>query len=219
MPLEPLLANLEQNISNDISVERLAEAGLLSRSQLYREYVRKRRLSTALALIKHTDMSLKKIAGECGFSGEQGLPVSVASETIPPTLRLQYYDSCPKGIENRALARLFASRPGYGGRIFGRKGAQKGPKLCYELYLDPSAVTRKMKTLLKRAGIDEIRFHDLRHTFATLSLQNGVDVKTLSHTLGHYSAGFTLDTYTHVTTQMQEDAALKIGGLMAAAQG
>ena len=86
-------------------------------------------------------------------------------------------------------------------------------------YLDPPAVARKMKTLLARAGIDEIRFHDLRHTFATLSLQNGVDVKTLSHTLGHYSAGFTLDTYTHVTTQMQEDAARKIGGFMAAAQG
>jgi len=85
-------------------------------------------------------------------------------------------------------------------------------------YLDPPAVARKMKTLLKRAGIDEIRFHDLRYTFATLSLQNGVDVKTLSHTLGHYSAGFTLDTYTHVTTQMQEDAARKIGGFMAAAQ-
>ena len=85
-------------------------------------------------------------------------------------------------------------------------------------HLDPPAVARKLKTLLKRAGIDEIRFHDLRHTFATLSLQNGVDIKTLSHTLGHYSAGFTLDTYTHVTTQMQEDAARKIGGFMAATQ-
>ena len=82
-------------------------------------------------------------------------------------------------------------------------------------HFDPPAVARKLKTLLKRAEIDEIRFHDLRHTFATLSLQNGVDVKTLSHTLGHYSAGFTLDTYTHVTTQMQEDAAKKIGGFMA----
>ena len=82
-------------------------------------------------------------------------------------------------------------------------------------HLDPPAVARKLKTLLKRAKMDEIRFHDLRHTFATLSLQNGVDIKTLSHTLGHYSAGFTLDTYTHVTTQMQEDAAQKIGGFMA----
>ena len=69
--------------------------------------------------------------------------------------------------------------------------------------------------MLKRAGIDEIRFHDLRHTFATISLQSGVNVKALSHNLGHYSAGFTLDTYTHVTAQMQADAAEKIGGFMA----
>ena len=45
-----------------------------------------------------------------------------------------------------------------------------------------------------------MRFHDLRHTFATVALQNGVDIKTVSGMLGHYSAGFTLDTYAHVTT-------------------
>ena len=78
MPLDPLLAELEQNIASDLSVDRLAEAGRLSRTQLYREfynttghsvkeYVRKRRLSMALALIKHTDMPLAKIADECGF--------------------------------------------------------------------------------------------------------------------------------------------------------
>ena len=43
-------------------------------------------------------------------------------------------------------------------------------------------------------------YTDPRHTFATLALQNGVDVKTVSGMLGHYSAGFTLDTYAHVTT-------------------
>ena len=48
---------------------------------------------------------------------------------------------------------------------------------------------------------------DLRHTFATLALQNGVDVKTVSGMLGHYSAGFTLDTYAHVTTSAQRQAA------------
>ena len=67
--------------------------------------------------------------------------------------------------------------------------------------------------------MDEIRFHDLRHTFATISLQSGVNIKALSHTLGHYSAGFTLDTYTHVTTQMQTEAAEKIGGFMRQARG
>ena len=55
---------------------------------------------------------------------------------------------------------------------------------------------------------------DLRHTFATLAMQNGVDAKTLSSMLGHYSAGFTLDTYTHVTHEMQQGAADKIGGFL-----
>ena len=49
-------------------------------------------------------------------------------------------------------------------------------------------------------------FHDLRHTFATLALQNGVDIKTVSGMLGHFSAGFTLDTYAHVTTYAQKEA-------------
>jgi len=63
----------------------------------------------------------------------------------------------------------------------------------------------------KRAGLEKIRFHDLRHTFAMLALQNGVDVKTLSGMLGHYSAAFTLDVYGHVSAQMQADAAQKMG--------
>lgn len=82
----------------------------------------------------------------------------------------------------------------------------------------PDSAGRIHKTLLKKAGIDEgVRFHDLRHTFATLALQNGVDVKTVSSMLGHYSAGFTLDTYTHITTKMQQEAADKMGGFMDAA--
>ena len=87
-------------------------------------------------------------------------------------------------------------------------------------YMFPSPVTGKMygpdcvgrlhKTLLKKAGITEnLRFHDLRHTFATLAIQQGVGVKTVSSILGHYSAGFTLDTYTHVTGEMQKEAAHK----------
>ena len=64
----------------------------------------------------------------------------------------------------------------------------------------PDCVGRMHKTLLKKAGITEkLRFHDLRHTYATLAIQNGVDIKTVSNILGHYSAGFTLDTYTHIT--------------------
>ena len=52
---------------------------------------------------------------------------------------------------------------------------------------------------------------DLRHTFATLSLKSGVDMKTLSSSLGHYSAGFTLSTYTHATPDMMREAADTMG--------
>ena len=58
------------------------------------------------------------------------------------------------------------------------------------------------------------RFHDLRHTFATLALQNGVDIKTVSGMLGHFSAGFTLDTYAHVTTSAKREAAKTMGNLL-----
>ena len=78
----------------------------------------------------------------------------------------------------------------------------------------PDTINHLHKKLLKDAGLEDCRFHDLRHTFATLALQNGVDVKTLSGILGHYSSGFTLDTYTHVTTKMQEEAAEKMGHFM-----
>ncbi len=51
---------------------------------------------------------------------------------------------------------------------------------------------------------------------ASLALQNGVDVKAVSSILGHYNAGFTLHTYTHVTTKMQEEAASTMGKLIGA---
>ena len=56
----------------------------------------------------------------------------------------------------------------------------------------PDSVVNLHKKILKDAGLEHIRFHDLRHTFATLALQNGVDIKTVSSMLGHYDAGFTL---------------------------
>ncbi len=79
----------------------------------------------------------------------------------------------------------------------------------------PDSIVNLHKKILKDAGLEHIRFHDLRHTFATIALQNGVDVKTVSSMLGHYDAGFTLRTYTHVTRQMQEKAAEKMGDFMA----
>ena len=80
--------------------------------------------------------------------------------------------------------------------------------------ISPDSVRNMLRRVLKRAGLPYVRFHDLRHTFATLALQNGVDVKTVSGMLGHFSAGFTLDTYAHVTTVAQRDAAQKMDGVL-----
>lgn len=82
-----------------------------------------------------------------------------------------------------------------------------------EMY-HPDSIAKLHEKILRDTGLEHIRFHDLRHTFATMALQNGVDVKTVSSMLGHYDAGFTLRTYTHATRQMQEQAAEKMGNFM-----
>ena len=82
--------------------------------------------------------------------------------------------------------------------------------------ISPDSVNNMLKRVLERAGIPKVRFHDLRHTFATLALQNGVDIKTVSGMLGHFSAGFTLDTYAHVTTAAQKEAAEIMGNVLKA---
>ena len=80
--------------------------------------------------------------------------------------------------------------------------------------MTPSVPYRRLKELLKQADLPSIRFHDLRHTFATHALTSGVDAKTLAGILGHTNASFTLDTYTHVTKDMQKQAADVIGGFL-----
>ena len=71
----------------------------------------------------------------------------------------------------------------------------------------PDSVTTLHQRILKDAGLERLRFHDLCHTFATLALQNGVDIKTVSTMPGHYDAGSTLRTYTHTTGQKQDEGA------------
>lgn len=83
-----------------------------------------------------------------------------------------------------------------------------------ELPINPNTAYKRMKELLEIAELPSIRFHDLRHTFATHALTSGVDAKTLSRILGHTNASFTLDTYTHVTTDMQRRASSIVGGFV-----
>ena len=79
-----------------------------------------------------------------------------------------------------------------------------------------ASVEHEFAELCKKAGIKGHRFHDLRHTFATLALQNHADVKTLSEALGHYSVAFTLDVYGHVSDEMADNFASLMENVIAA---
>jgi len=68
-------------------------------------------------------------------------------------------------------------------------------------------MVRDFKDTLKRAGLPDIRFHDLRHTAATLMLKEGIHPKVVQERLGHSQISLTLDTYSHVLPSMQEEAA------------
>ena len=83
-----------------------------------------------------------------------------------------------------------------------------------ELPINPNRAYQQLKALLAEAGLPDIRFHDIRHTFATHALSSGVDAKTLAGILGHTKASFTLDTYTHTTGDMQKRAADIVGGFL-----
>ncbi len=81
----------------------------------------------------------------------------------------------------------------------------------------PRAFARQFDRALKRAGMEgAASVHSLRHSFATLSLQEGADLKSIQEALGHHSASFTLDVYGHVTKKMKRDAEEKIGKLLTA---
>jgi integrase len=79
-------------------------------------------------------------------------------------------------------------------------------------------VRQRLHRLLDHAGCERVRFHDLRHTFATNALAHGMDIKTLSTILGHVSAATTLNTYSHITEEMRRQAAARIDAGIAKAQ-
>ena len=71
---------------------------------------------------------------------------------------------------------------------------------------DPSMLSHEFARIAKLAGLEGVRFHDLRHTFASLMLLRGAKPKVISEALGHSSVAFTMDVYSHIIEGMQEDA-------------
>jgi integrase len=80
--------------------------------------------------------------------------------------------------------------------------------------IHPESVRVVFERLLPHAGVPRIRFHDLRHTHATIALRAGVPVKVISERLGHASPAFTLQQYAHVIPGMQAEAAQQIADLL-----
>ena len=81
-------------------------------------------------------------------------------------------------------------------------------------FLNPESISQLFDRIVKRSGLPRIRFHDLRHTHATLLLKAGVPIKVVSERLGHSTPGFTMATYQHVIPGMQEEAARTFAGLL-----
>jgi integrase len=88
------------------------------------------------------------------------------------------------------------------------------PGLVFETptgkHLSHTTVRNNFKKVVTEIGMSEVRFHDLRHSFAVACLQNGDDVKTVQGNLGHYTSSFTLDTYGHVTQKMETESAQRM---------
>ena len=83
--------------------------------------------------------------------------------------------------------------------------------------MDKGRVHKSFKAILRSAGLPDIRYHDLRHTAATLLLAQGVDPRTIMETLGHSQIGMTLNTYGHVMPALQREAAAKMNAVLSPA--
>jgi integrase len=82
--------------------------------------------------------------------------------------------------------------------------------------LDYANVRRDFKALLRTAKLPDIRLHDLRHTCATLLMVQGTPAKVVGETLGHSQISLTLDTYSHVTAELQAQAARAMDEVLSA---
>ena len=80
--------------------------------------------------------------------------------------------------------------------------------------LHPERVSREFDRRVQRWELPKLTLHGLRHTWATLALQTGVHPRVVQERLGHSTIGITLDTYSHVTQGMQEDAANEVASLL-----
>jgi integrase len=101
-------------------------------------------------------------------------------------------------------------------REFGDSYHDHGKLFCHPdgRPIHPDTITRRFNRLVDRAGVPLIRLHDVRHTYATLSLDAGVEPKVVADRIGHANMAYTLTIYTHRSTGRDQPAAEKVAGLI-----
>ena len=98
-----------------------------------------------------------------------------------------------------------------------RKGCKAHPRLCCPSCgspLDPSTVTHLFHKIAQRARLEGLRLHNLRHSYTSIMIAAGVNIKAISQSLGHANIGITLDTYGHLLPGMGRTAAERFGKLL-----
>ncbi|URZ15820.1 tyrosine-type recombinase/integrase [Clostridium felsineum] len=114
-------------------------------------------------------------------------------------------------LHNKQLQHKIAAQEFYADNIFDGKKYDLIMKWCSGKYIHPMFYTNKIRKVLKLAKINKaIRFHDLRHTNATLLLEQGINLKVIQERLGHKDISTTANIYSHVNKTMQKDSTEKL---------
>jgi integrase len=111
----------------------------------------------------------------------------------------------------RHLAMLDSER-----KAFGDSYHDSGKLVCHPdgRAVHPDTITTRFNRLVDRAGVKRIRLHDVRHTYATVSLDSGVDPKIVADRIGHANMAYTLQIYTHRSTGKDRNAAETVAGVI-----
>lgn len=145
-------------------------------------------------------LAVRRARVAAGYSVSEGTPKSGRARTIA-------LGASTVAALRRHRARQVAERLAWGaayvdsGLVLTRENGEP---------LHPQTLSQAFERRVTKLGLERIRFHDLRHTSATLALAAGVHPKVVSERLGHASIGITLDVYSHVTKGMQEAAAAEL---------
>jgi integrase len=149
-------------------------------------------------------LAVRRSRVAAGYDVHEGTPKSGRARTVA-------LDDETVAVLKRWRTRQLEDRIRWGeawtdsGLVFTREGGEGW---------HPQLLSQAFERAMKASGLPPIRFHDLRHTHATLMLTAGVHPKVVQERLGHASIQITLDTYSHVMPGMQQDAAARIGALV-----